>query len=188
MNKAAEKIQAAYRDHNVRQSFHWNLPSGRTLYETMEEGRRRAFLNDIHIQSPVELASSKYPSVINYLEEQKKRKPIPDLSLEKDSLAQSSSWKGEHLAQSTMRGEQIAESRLHVQSNHVLSEANSSTQSLINEAMENSRAVLDDTDITISSISLNNYDLVSRVSSQYFSSKITYFYFSSGVILILKSN
>ena len=59
---AAKKIQAAYRGHYVRQSLSWQLPSGRTLYQSLEEARRQAFLNDIKNQ-PVQLTSSNFPPV-----------------------------------------------------------------------------------------------------------------------------
>lgn len=64
MEVAAKKIQALYRGHSVRQNLHsWQLPSGRTLHQTLEEGRRRAFLSDLQNKQPVKLASDHRPPV-----------------------------------------------------------------------------------------------------------------------------
>ena len=58
MESAAKKIQAVYRGYNVRQNLRsWQLPSGRTLHQTLEEGRRRAFLTDINAQPSIPLTS-----------------------------------------------------------------------------------------------------------------------------------
>lgn len=64
MDSAARKIQATYRGHSIRQSLRtWELPSGRTLYQTMEEAKRRAFLRDINMEQNVELFSDHYKPV-----------------------------------------------------------------------------------------------------------------------------
>lgn len=64
MDEAAKKIQALYRGHSVRNSMNWQLPSGRTLYQTLEEARRRAFLSDGPTKSPLKLESHNYPSIL----------------------------------------------------------------------------------------------------------------------------
>lgn len=63
MDEAAKKIQALYRGHTVRASKNWSLSSGKSLYQTLEEGRRRAFLTDMKSEFPVQLASQNYPSI-----------------------------------------------------------------------------------------------------------------------------
>ncbi|XP_057290605.1 centrosome-associated protein 350-like [Hydractinia symbiolongicarpus] len=63
MDEAAKKIQALYRGHTVRASKNWPLSSGKSLYQTLEEGRRRAFLADMKSELPVQLASQNYPSI-----------------------------------------------------------------------------------------------------------------------------
>ncbi|XP_047134518.1 centrosome-associated protein 350 isoform X3 [Hydra vulgaris] len=87
MEDAAKLIQAAYRGHCVRQSLSWQLPSGRTLYQSLEEAKRQAFLNDIQ-SNPVELTSSNFRPVVlpNKYEYSNSFRTEDSSSLAKDAL------------------------------------------------------------------------------------------------------
>ncbi|XP_065646812.1 centrosome-associated protein 350 isoform X7 [Hydra vulgaris] len=87
MEDAAKLIQAAYRGHCVRQSLSWQLPSGRTLYQSLEEAKRQAFLNDIQ-NKPVELTSSNFRPVVlpNKYEYSNSFRTEDSSSLAKDAL------------------------------------------------------------------------------------------------------
>ena len=137
MDNAACKIQATYRGHSVRQSLHtWQLPSGRTLYQTLEEAKRRAFVQDLYQEKPVRLTSDHYqpvriPSV----------PPSPALSSVRQSSKQSS------------KGQSLKSPEMNINHSSSLSVAN-----IISKALESSRLSLEDADRSLLSISKKKSD------------------------------
>lgn len=134
MEDAARKIQATYRGHSVRQSLHsWQLSTGRTLYQTLEEARLRAFVQDLRQDTPICLASDHYlpvriPSVL----------PSPELSSVRHSSRLSSK-------------QQLSKSP----------DSALSVASLVSEALESSKLSLEDAERSKSSISKRkNYSKV----------------------------
>ena len=143
MENAAKKIQSLYQRHVVRQSYDWSLPSGRSLYQTMEEARRRAFLNDMKGEPPVQLASSNYPSVLSQLYQ--KKEPVIDNFEEeyysKDNSSVDDTLKEKDLAlkPSSVWKESTDKS---LESSSIQNQ--SSTHLLVNNALENSNALLEE--------------------------------------------
>lgn len=131
MEDAARKIQATYRGHSVRQSLHtWQLPTGRTLYQTMEEAKRRAFVQDLRQDTPIGLASDHYlpvriPSV----------PPSPELSSVRHSSRLSSKNRSSKSPDSAF-----------------------SVLNLVSEALESSKQSLEDAERSMSTISKRKTD------------------------------
>eukprot|EP00111_Clytia_hemisphaerica_P021715 TCONS_00063858-protein len=173
METAARKIQAAYRGFNVRQGLHsWELPSGRTLHQTMEEARRRAFIRDLKMEPQVQLASalyekvgipskiperrSKSPDSKSAFSSHRSRSKSPDSKVT-DRSAYTSSFQPSFPPRSpdskpsdrSLRQTSTNRSR-GVKSPH---KDEQSLQSLISEALESSKVSLDDAENTLSSIS-----------------------------------
>jgi len=106
MESAAKKIQATYRGYNVRQNMRsWQLPSGRTLHQTLEEARRKAFLTDINAQPLKSLACDHRKAV------KLPPKSIPrNISIELDASGDMASMIAEALESSKLSLEEAGQS------------------------------------------------------------------------------
>lgn len=125
MELAAAKIQALYRGHSVRQNLRsWQLSSGRTLYQTLEESRRRAFLSDIRHEEPVKLVSANQP-------------PIKIIDKSPDMKSDSGSRSHRGVPQTSNSGH----------------DAPSSVTTLISEALGHSKSLLEDANQSLSRVS-----------------------------------
>lgn len=147
MEDAAKKIQSLYQGHIVRQSYDWSLPSGRSLYQTMEEARRRAFLNDMKGEPPVQLASSNYPSVLSQLYQ--KKDPVIDNFEEehysKDNSSVDDTLKEKDLA---LKPSSVCKESVDKSFESISIQNQSSTHLLVNNALENSNALLEENSLS----------------------------------------
>ena len=143
MEDAAVKMQSLYQGHIVRQSYDWSLPSGRSLYQAMEEARRRAFLEDVKGEPPVQLASSNYPSVLFQLYQ--KKEPVMENFEEKHDSKDNSSvddtLKEKDLA---LKPSSVLKSSADKSFESGSIQNQSSTHLLVNNALENSNALLEE--------------------------------------------